>query len=108
MAYSRQLWLVAVAYSFRNGFHQMSAPLTNTFMLAHLSRKTRATANGFLQSFQNGVSALSMFTSGLIITRYGYRASFQVAMCAYALSALFFWLFFVRKSAVAQERSLSV
>lgn len=106
MAFSRQLWLVAAAYSFRNGLHQMSAPLTNTFMLAHLSRKTRATANGFLQSFQNGVSALSMFTSGLIITRYGYRTSFEVAMCAYALSAFFFWLFFVRGSAVARERSL--
>ena len=107
MAVAPNIWVAGIAYSLRNSLHQMSGPLTNTFMLSHLSRSARATANGFLQSFDNAVRALAMFTSGLVITRYGYSQTFLVAMAAYALSAALFWHFFVRGSAVARERSVA-
>lgn len=91
----------------RNALHQMSGPLTSTFMLSHLGRNARATANGFLQSFENGVRAVAMYPSGLIIIRYGYPHTFLVALAGYSLSALFFWLFFVRGQSVARERTVT-
>lgn len=107
MAWAPSIWIAGAAYALRNSLHQMSGPLTNTFMLSHLSRSTRATANGFLQSFENGVRAVSMFTSGLVITRYGYPQTFIVAFMGYALSAVLFWQFFVRGQEVARERSVT-
>jgi sugar phosphate permease len=76
-------------------------------MLSHLSRTTRATANGLLQSFENTVRAVAMFSSGLIITRYGYPRAFMVALVAYTLSALTFYLFFYRRSSLVGERDVT-
>lgn len=107
MAVSGNIWIAGLAYSMRNMLHQMSGPLTSTFMLSHLSRTTRATANGLLQSFENTVRAVAMFSSGLIITRYGYPRAFQVALVAYTLSALTFYLFFYRRSSLVGERDVT-
>ena len=107
MAVSGNIWIAGLAYSMRNMLHQMSGPLTSTFMLSHLSRTTRATANGLLQSFENTVRAIAMFSSGLIITRYGYPRAFLVALVAYSLSALTFYLFFYRRSSLVGERDVT-
>jgi fucose permease len=47
-----------------------------------------------------------MFSSGMIITRYGYRQAFLLALLAYAASAATFYYFFYRQSGLAQERNV--
>lgn len=107
IAFAGNIWIAGIAYSMRNMLHQMSGPLTSTFMLSHVSRSTRATANGLLQSLENAVRALAMFSSGMIITRYGYREAFLVALAGYGLSAASFYWFFYRRGAYTSERKVS-
>lgn len=96
MAVSTNLWMAAVTFALRNTLQQMSGPLTNTFVLSQLDRRTRATANGLLHTAENAVRALAMYTSGRVIIACGYPAVFMIAFVTYSLSACLFYSFFAR------------
>lgn len=103
-AFVPNIWLVALAYILRNSLQQMSGPLENNFLMSGLSKQTRATANGILNSANSAVRAAAMFLAGIIITRYGYRYIFLLALISYTLSALMFYLFFVSKAGAEYAR----
>jgi MFS family permease len=90
------LTLAVLAFWMRASLMQMSSPISNAFTMEVLSQKMRATANSVTAMAWNLSWALSTALSGWMMQRYGYSVPYYLTAFCYAVSAVSYYLFFVK------------
>lgn len=90
------LTLAVVAFWMRASLMQMSSPISNAFTMEALPQKMRATANSITAMAWNLSWALSTAFSGWMMQRYGYSVPYYLTAFCYAVSAVSYYLFFVK------------
>lgn len=90
MALSRSLWVVTIAYWFRNSLMNMSSPVTGSFAMEIVPSEQRATTASLMSMSNNLTRAVSATVGGLMMDHIGNGSPYFGTAIIYTIAVLFY------------------
>jgi len=90
MALSRSLWVVTIAYWFRNSLMNMSSPVTGSFAMEIVPSEQRATTASLMSMANNLTRAVSATVGGLMMDHIGNGSPYFGTAIIYTMAILFY------------------
>lgn len=95
MASSRSLWVVTIAYWFRNSLMNMSSPITGSFSMEIVPREHRATTASLMSMSNNLTRAVSATVGGYMMDNISNSAPYYGTAVIYTIAVLFYFRSFM-------------
>ncbi|KAF0193818.1 MAG: major facilitator superfamily permease [Bacillota bacterium] len=91
MALSRSIWVVTLAYWFRNALMNMSSPVTGSFAMEIVPSEQRATTASLMSMTNNLTRAVSATVGGLMMDHIGNGSPYFGTAVIYTIAVLFYF-----------------
>jgi len=95
MAMSRSLWVVTIAYWFRNALMNMSSPITGSFSMEIVPNEQRATTASLMSMSNNLTRAVSATVGGFMMDNISNSSPYYGTAVIYTLAVLFYFKSFM-------------
>lgn len=90
MAMSNSLWVVTIAYWFRNSLMNMSSPITGSFSMEIVPGEQRATTASLMSMSNNLTRAVSATVGGFMMDNIGNSSPYYGTAILYTIAVLFY------------------